>query len=404
MSFVAQLFKPRQNKAFEESFWTDFVADSKSGVSVTASTALKVTAVFACVRVLGEGIAQVPLKIYKSRPDGKGSDPAKDHPLYNLLYRKPNDYQTSFEFRENLAAQVALGGNFYAFKSMARGVIREIIPFEPGTVTPRREKGRIWYDVTSGEKFQTFPSEVIWHVRGPTWSTWHGLVPVKLAREAIGISLAAEEAHAKLHKNGVQTSGLYSIDGTLDETQHKQLKKWVNEQVVGKNRFKPLILDRGAKFTPTGMTGVDSQHLETRRYQVEEICRACRVMPIMIGHPDKTATYASAEQMFLAHVVHTLQPWYTRIEQSIDTNLVGEKDISEGYYSKFSANALMRGASKDRAEFYWKLFQMGALNPNEIRALEEYNAYEGGDTYRVPGNTLPTEEEENENDQPGSDS
>ena len=138
---------------------------------------------------------------------------------------------------------------------------------------------------------------------------------------------------------------------------------------------KPMILDNGAKFENTQMSGVDAQHLETRRFQVEEICRAMRVMPIMIGQADKTATYASAEQMFLAHVVHTMMPWYERLEQSADVNLLSDEDRRQGLYTKFNPNALMRGAAKDRGEFYAKALGAGGtpawMTQDEVRGFEE---------------------------------
>jgi HK97 family phage portal protein len=144
-----------------------------------------------------------------------------------------------------------------------------------------------------------------------------------------------------------------------------------------------MILDRGAKFISTTMTGVDAQHLETRKLQIEEIARAFRVFPQMIGYSDKTATFASAEAFFIAHVVHTLMPWYRRVESSINVNLLGKKAVQAGYFAKFNANALLRGSAADRAAFYQSLWNMGALNANEIRELEDMNPYEGGNTYRV---------------------
>jgi HK97 family phage portal protein len=164
---------------------------------------------------------------------------------------------------------------------------------------------------------------------------------------------------------------------------------WIETRIGGSNRHKPLVVDRGAKFTPISMSGADAQTIENRRFQIEEICRAFRVMPIMIGQADKAATYASAEQMFLAHVTYTLTPWVSRLEQSIDCNLLTEDEISQGYYSKFNLSGLMRGAAKDRAEFYDKMYRMKVLNPNEIRGLEEMNSYSGGEQYYIePGSQL----------------
>ena len=396
MSIVSNLFRQQQparnNAVALDNPLAGLVSSSSSGVSVTVDKALAVTTVFDCLRVIGEGVAQVPLKVYKST-DGITKESAKDHPLYDLLYLKPNDWQTSFEFRENLIFQAGLLGNFYAFKNTVRGKLVSLIPFEPSTVQVKVDnKRRINYEVSleSGEQ-KTFPAEMIWHVRGPSWKTYIGTEALKYAREAIGLSLNIEKAQNQLHANGVQTSGVFSVEGTLSETQYKSLSDWVMKKIGGANRSSPLILDRNGKFQPISMTGVDAQTIENRRFQIEEMCRAFRVMPIMIGQADKASTYASAEQMFLAHVVHTLSPWYTRIEQSIDANLLSKEDRAAGYYSKFNANGLMRGAAKDRAEFYWKMYQMRALNPNGIRELEDMNPYDDGDEYYIAPGSQPTE-------------
>lgn len=385
----------RSNQAFKESFWSDFMpfARGRSSGAVNPATALSVTAVLACVRVLANGVSQVPLNVYRPRAGG-GSDIAKDHALHSMLHRKPNSWQTSFEFRENMLIQAALCGNFYAFKNMVRGTVREIIPFAPGTVKPDRDvNGVITYWVTAANgECREFPAAAIWHVRGPSWDTWNGIDIVKLAREAIGLAMATEDAHSKLHANGAQSSGLYSVDGTVNPEQYEILSAWINKQIAGDNRSKPLVLDRGAKWTPISQTGVDSQHLDTRRFQIEEICRVMGLMPIMIGQSDKAATYASAEQMFLAHVVHALMPWYQRLEQSMDVNLLSKQDTEDGIYCKFVSNGLMRGSAAVRADYYYKMWQMAALNPNEIRELEDTNPYEGGEIYRVQMNTVDASE------------
>ena len=399
MNLVRRLFrrnKQPQNAAFSEQFWPEnfFGNVSKSGKSVNVNSALEVTTVLACLRVIAEGVAQVPLKLFVERDDG-GRDAAKDHSLYRALYRKPNPWQTSFEFRETLIFHVGLTGNFFAFKNKKRDRVTELIPFEPGHVSVKMDEKtrRITYTINyPGKPAQDFPSETIWHVRGPSWNSWMGLEAVSLAREAIGLAMIAEESQALLHGHGGQPGGLYSVEGQLGADQYKALRDWIEKQITGENRFKPFILDRGAKWTPTTMNGVDAQHLETRKHQVEEICRAFRVMPIMIGQAGKAATYASAEQMFLAHVIHTLSPWYSRLEQSIDANLLSESDQSMGFYSKFVPNALMRGAAKDRSEFYYKMWSMGAMSPNDIRAKEDDNPVEHGDTYYRPANFAPVGE------------
>jgi HK97 family phage portal protein len=366
---------------------------SKSGKTVNIDTALQVVCVFACLRVIAEGFAQVPLKVFRERPAG-GKDAAKDHGLYDVLHRKPNPWQTSFEFRETLIYHAGLCGDFYAFKNVVGGEVKELIPLDPATVTPKRNADlSITYLVTVNGEEKPFPAEAIWHVKGPSWDSWRGMGAVKHAREAIGLSIATEEAHAKLHANGAQASGVYSVEGSLTPDQYKALRTWIEESIAGDNKFKPFILDRAAKWTQISMSGVDAQHLETRKHQVEEICRAFRVMPIMIGQADKAATYASAEQMFLAHVIHTLCPWYERIEQSIDVNLLTDADRQKGVYAKFLPNGLMRGAAKDRSDFYYKMWQMGAYSPNDILEMEDANPYTGGDEHYIPANFMPAGQE-----------
>jgi len=384
--------RPRSNAAFGESFWSELFSfgATRSGQTVNSVTALEVTAVLACLRVLSEGVAQVPVNLMRRRKVGGGADIAYDNPLHYVLHRKPNSWQTSFEFRENLVIQAALNGNFYAYINKVGGKrITELIPFPPGAVMAMRSPSSVLtYMVTGGDGSQKeYPAELIWHVRGPSWDTWRGMSAMHQAREAIGLAMATEDAHAKLHKNGAQASGLYSVEGTLTPTQYKDLNAWIERQIAGESRSKPLVLDHGAKWTPLSMNGVDAEHLATRVHQIREICRTFRVMPIMIGESDKAATYASAEQMFLAHVVHTLMPWYERIEQSADVNLLSDADIKDGLYVKFVPNGLMRGSATVRADYYMKRWMMGTLNANEIRELEDENPYLGGDIYRVQLNT-----------------
>lgn len=362
---------------------------SVSGRAVNVKTALEVSTVFACARVIGEGIAQVPLKLIRESADGRIRLPAKKHPLYEILACRPNSYQTSFEFRETLAWHVVLTGNFFAFKNIVFGKLKELIPFDTGCVKVlRADDLTLTYEVTApnGSKM-LFPAESIWHVRGPSWSSWMGLESVTLAREAIGLAMASEEQHARMHKNGIRTSGIYSVEGSLKDDQYKSLKDWIDKEMAGlENTGKAMVLDRNAKWVNTSMSGVDAQHLETRKHQIEEICRFFRVMPIMVGYSDKAATYASAEQMFLAHVVHTLSPWYQRLEQSIDANLLTAKDRADGYYSQFVEEGLLRGDSKATAEFLTKLTTNGVMTRNEARAKLDLNPLDGLDEPLTPAN------------------
>lgn len=362
---------------------------TNSGATVSNAAALEVTAVLACVRVIAEGIAQVPLKIFQQ--SGRQILPATEHPLYRILHRKPNPWMSSFEMRETMAIHAALTGNAVAFVNRVPGTgrILEIIPLRPNDVfIVRAPGGTPVYTVTGANgSAREFPAEAIWHWRGPSWDGVAGLEIIKYAREAISLALVTEQAHASLHKNGARTSGIYSVEGTLSQEQYKSLRGWIETAYAGAaNAGRIMLLDRAAKFTPQSMTGIDAQHLETRRYQVEEICRAFRVMPIMAGYGDKAATYASAEQMFLAHIVHTLAPWYSRIEQSIDCQLLSDKEVGQGYYAKFIAEGMMRGAFKDTAQSLTQLTTNGIMTRNEAREKLEHNPIDGLDEPLVPLN------------------
>lgn len=367
---------------------------TKSGQRVDAKTALQVTAVLACVRCLADGVSQVPLKLYRYDEATGSRRTAKDHDLYSLLYARPNEWQTSYEFRETMMFHCALTGNFFAYKNLVGGTLTELVPLEPGRVRVERDPktGTLSYSVrTESGAVEEFPAELIWHLKGPAWTAWQGLDAVALARDAIGLAMATEEHHGALHKHGARPGGVLSVSGRLSDQEYTRLRTWIDTHYAGsENSFQTMLLDRDAKFSPHAMTGVDSQHLETRRFQIEEICRAFRVMPIMAGYLDKASTYASAEQMFLAHVVYTLAPWYERIEQSIAANLLSDSDRDEGVYPKFTANGLLRGAAADRSAYYSAALGSGGspawMTPNEIRALEEMNPIEGGDLLPVATN------------------
>lgn len=370
--------------------WLDFFGarQSKAGVPVSWERALDVSTVFACIRVIAEGVAQVPLRVMKELPNGKGSEPALQHPLYKVLNSKPNQWQTSFALRETMIFHLALTGNAFFYKNIVRNRVKELIPIDPGCVTITRNNDySLTYTVTGLDgRSMDFPQSLIWHIRGPSWDTWRGLDAVRQAREAIGLTIATENTQAEMHANGLQTSGTYSTDQKIDPEKYKQIQAWIAAQIGGSNRHKPFVIDSGFKWTQQSMTGVDAQHIETRKFQIEEICRSFRVLPPMVGHSGQAMTFASAEQIFLAHVIHTLMPWVVRIEQSIDNDLL-DGDEDEGFFAKFNMNSLMRGASADRATFYSKALGAGGspawMTQDEVRAEEDLNA-KGGDASELP--------------------
>lgn len=371
---------------------------SKSGANVNLDTALQVGAVFACVRVLAEGVAQVPFKLMQESKSAVSVYPqvlsATDHPLYDILHRQPNDWQTSFEFRETMIMHASLTGAAFVFKNLVKlgnrpATIAELILLDPGrvTVVQHPDWSRTYKVQGSSGEVKEFSQDFIWHFRGPSWNGIDGLNILKLARDAIGLSISTEETHSALHKNGVQISGVYSVEGTLDETQHKKMSKWLREEHAGAdNASRLMLLDRAAKFTAQKMSGVDAEHLATRNHQVQEICRFFRVLPLMIGFSDKTQTFASAEQMFLAHVVHTLMPWYERLQQSTDINLLTRAERRQGFFAKLLEAGLLRGAMKDTAEYLYRLTLGGIMVRNEARNKLDLNPLPGLDEPLTPTN------------------
>lgn len=371
---------------------------SKAGVKVTRETALRVGAVFGCIRVIAEGVAQVPFKLLQEGTSQVSRHPQRinaiSHPLYDLLHCKPNGWQTSFEYRETIIMHAALTGSAFSFINRvgigSKGPqIVELIPLDPGRVTVKQHTDwSLTYKVTGANgREQEFPQEAIWHLRGPSWDGVNGLDVMQLAREAVGLSIATEESQSKLHANGVQPSGLYSVESTLDEKQYGQLKKFIEENNAGAKRGGVMLLDRGAKFVSQVMNGVDAQHLETRGHQIEEVARFFRVLPIMLGYSGgKAATYASSEQMFLAHMVHTLMPWYERIQQSADVNLLTREERQQGYYIKLVEAGLLRGALKDTAEYLYRMTMGGIMDRNEARSKLDLNPIDGLDEPLTPTN------------------
>ena len=359
--------------------------NSRAGVSVNVDSALKVSTVFGCLRVLADGIAQVPLKVDREKADGS-TELAKDHPAYRLLSRRPNDWMTSFEFRQVMMFHAALLGNGCAYIGRIRGVPRELIPLVPGSYTIEQASDyTLTYRLTGPNGLTTvLPREDVFHLRGPSWTGAAGLDALQVAREAVGLAIATEETHSALHANGTQPGGVLSVKSSLDDAARARLKEsWAQYQGGLQNRFKTAVLDMDSTWTPLSMKGVDAEHLGTRRFQIEEICRDLKVFPQMVGYADKTATFASAEAFFLAHVIHTLNPWIENWEQSLARDLFPDED---DILAKFSMQGLLRGDNAARATFYASGITNGWPTRNEARRLEDLNPIEGLESPLLPLN------------------
>lgn len=354
-----------------------------AGVHVTDKTALQVATVLACVKVIADGCATPKLHVYRDGINGR-RELADNIPEYRLLARRPNEWQTSFQWRRMMTLHAALTGAGLSIKVRGgNGRVRELIPVEPGRWDVRKV-GR--YDVRyrCWDEFGLigeFAAEDVFVLSGLQWGWANSLNAVALARSAVGLSIASERSQSAMHENGMQASGVYSVESTLSNEQHEKLTAWIKR--MAKNKADPLVLDRSAKWTPTAMTGVDAQHLETRRLQVEEICRVYGVFPIMVGHSDKSATFASSEAFFAAHVRHTLAPWHTAWTQQIDEMLL---DGSGPLWAEFDTRYLMAGSMKDRSQWARTMTEMGIYTRNEIRDEEGKDPLPGLDEPLTPMN------------------
>lgn len=380
-----------------EDLWLGmFGRPSKSGVSVNWKTALNVSTVLAVTRRIAESIT-VPCKVYQRDEKGNRQE-LRDHPLYRLLEDEPNQWQSGLEYRETIGFHLALEWNHYSYIGRVAGRIDELIPLEPSRVKVKQSEAdgslRYHYSNLNGTVDVFDPSE-IWHLRGPSWTGAVGLEALTLAKESIGLAIATEQTHAMLHSNGANPSGIFTSDNKLGDPARKRLKEqWGQTQVGLANKFKTAVLDNGIKWQQISMTGVDSQHIQTRQFQVEEICRAAGVMPIMVGYSgDKAPTFASAEQMFLQHLVHTVRPWQDRVASSAKRWLLTRQERRRGIYIAFTEEAFLSPAMKDKAE-YFKIALGGGgnpgwLTPNQVRAFQELAPEPGGDRLYVPMNTIP---------------
>lgn len=357
-----------------------------AGVAVTEKTALQVSTVLDCVRVIADGCATPDLHVYREKSDGT-TERATNIPEYRLLSRRPNEWQTSFEWRRLMTIHAALTGAALSLKVRgANGRVRELIPVTPGRWDVRKVsryeiRYRCWDDFgLIGE----FGPDDVFVLNGIQWDWVGSLNAVKLASSAIGLAIATEKSQVSMHENGLRPGGVYSVEGTLNAEQHERLTTWLKQKAGGPGKAgAPLVLDRSAKWTNTALNGVDAQHVETRRLQIEEICRAFNVFPIMVGHSDKAATFASSEAFFAAHLKHTLRPWHKAWRDRIDETLL---DGSGPLFVKFDTRYLTEGAMKDRALWARTMAEMGIYTRNEIREEEGKDPLPGLDDPLTPLN------------------
>lgn len=369
-------------------FGAEYVTGSEP---VTPLRAMQLATVFTCVRVLAESMGMLPCRLY--RREGKKKVPAEEHKLHDLLYVAPNDFMTAQEFWELLMVCLCLRGNFYAYKIYALGQVVELLPIDPSTVTPKlKDDWTVEYHVSFKDGVRVLTQDEIWHVRLFTLDGLNGLNPVAYARKCFSLGLDLEAHASNLFKNGAVTSGVLETDEELTDGAFNRLKTEFTENHTGlTNVYKPMILEKGLKWKPTALNLEDSQFLETRNFQKNEICGLYRVPPHLAAMMEKM-TLNNIEHMGMSFVNYSLVPYMTRIESRIKVGLI-KPDERKKYYAKFNAGALLRGDLKSRYESYGKGIQWGFLSPNDVRELEDMDPRDGGDVYLTPMNMTTDPEE-----------
>ncbi|MCS0501612.1 phage portal protein [Ancylobacter mangrovi] len=355
---------------------------TKSGSSVSFNSALGQSAFYRGVLVIADGVAQLPVEIYRRVSSGRGAEPAYDHPLYDMLMHRPSGLQDAPTFFRTVLMHAVGTGNSVSYRVVVNGQLRELLPFRPENVGIDIDPilSQPIYDCTFEKgAFTRLGPDDVFHLRGPSWMPYKGIDPAVVGREAIGLSQATEETHARLHKNGTRPSGVLSTENKLDRPQIDLLREmWTQAYAGAENSSKPAILTGGLKWEQLGMKGVDAEHLATRKHQIEEIARLLGVFPIMLGHAgDQSPTFASADAFLEAHVRYTLQPWIKNVRSAIETQLLTAEERRQGYFVRIDTSELLRGSLKDRTEYYKAALgtnsSPGWLKPNEIREDDGWN-------------------------------
>ena len=399
MSIFSGLFRSRDKPTDRTagSGYTFYMGGTTAGKAVTERTAMQITAVYSCVRILAEAIAGLPVHLYRYT-DGGGKEKALDHPLYSLLHDEPNPEMSSFVFRETLMTHLLLWGNAYAqIIRNGRGEIVALYPLMPNKMTVDRDKhGQLYYQYqhTSDEvggKYETVvlpPSDVL-HIPGLGFDGLVGYSPIAMAKNAIGLAIATEEYGAKFFANGAAPSGVLEHPGTIKDPQRVR-EAWQSQFGGSQNSGKIAVLEEGMKYTPISISPEQAQFLETRKFQINEIARIFRVPPHMVGDLEKSS-FSNIEQQSLEFVKYTLDPWVIRWEQSIHRTLLTPEE-KKGFFVKFNVEGLLRGDYQSRMNGYATARQNGWMSANDIRELENLDripAELGGDLYLINGNMLP---------------
>ncbi len=384
-----------EDRSAGSDFWfAPITPRSSSGMRVSADSALRLAAVYASVRILAETMASLPFVLYRRCADGS-KDKVSDHCLYRLFSKRPNRYQNAYEWREMLQGHLALRGNAYnQIITNRRGEISELLPIHPDRIKLELlSSGDYRYRVTDRHGHESIlPRGQIWHLRGLSSDGLLGMSPIELARESLGMALAAQDYGARFFANDAKpTGGWIEFPGSFKDSEAKKVfRESYQTAQSGTNRGKILVLENGMKFHEVGVTNRDAQFLELRKFQITDIARLFRVPPHMIADLDR-ATFSNIEQQSLDFVMHTMTPWAERWEASIESELLLESDDLE---VEFDFSNLMRGDANSRSSYYQSGIQNGWLTRNEARIAENLNPLDGLDEPLRPLNMVEEGSEE----------
>jgi HK97 family phage portal protein len=372
-----------------QSAYQFFFGPTSSGKVVNEKSAMQTTAVYACVRILSETIASLPLHTYQKTD--KGKEKAVDHPLYHLLHDEPNPEMTSFVFRETLMGHLLLWGNAYAQVIRdGRGKVMALYPLMPDKMTVHRsEGGELYYSYSKEGQEHILRSFEVLHIPGLGFDGLLGHSPIAMAKNAIGMAIATEEYGANFFNNGANPGGVLEHPGILKDPERVR-KSWNSVYAGSGNAHKVAVLEEGMSFKPIGIPPEQAQFLQTRKFQLNEIARIFRVPPHMIGDLEKSS-FSNIEQQSLEFVKYTLTPWLSRWEMAMKKSLLSPSEKKD-YFIKHNVEGLLRGDYKTRMEGYSIGIQNGFLSPNDVRELEDLNTIEHGDVYAVNGNMLKLED------------
>ena len=385
--------------------------NSKSGQNVTSDTAMRVSAVYACITILAQTLAMLPKHVKQKRDDG-GYDLMEQHRLYKMLHNRPNRWQSQYEYFEMTEGMRLLRGNAYSriVAFPGRG-LNELVPMNPDRVwpfiiTPNKmtyfmadnspcppEGSKLYYQYFSPSGVtEILTADEVHHVRGFSTNGIIGMNPItKVAREAIGLAMATEEQGARLFANGAIISTVIKHPGNMSDITYSRMKEDFNKNIVGAaNAYKPFFLEEGMDIANLSMTMKDAQFLELRKFQVEDIARIFNVPLMLIGHGDKAPTYASSEQFFLSFKVHTMHPNVVRHEEALEKNLLYPSEMGK-IKIDFDLDSMMRGDAVSRADYLQKRFGMASVSPNDVRLFEGENpsSDEGSDKLYIMSNMVP---------------